>query len=53
MTYCTVLSDDIINVAFTYASLELKMISVERVTTFTQIEPEAGYSDYCKIWRTR
>lgn len=34
LTYCTVLSDDIINLAFTYANLELKMISVERVSTF-------------------
>lgn len=35
LTYSTVLGDDIINVAFTFASLELKMISVERVCTFT------------------
>jgi hypothetical protein len=28
LTYSTVLSDDIINVAFSYASMELKMISV-------------------------
>lgn len=37
LTYSTVLSDDIINVAFTYASTELKMISVERVSNFTEI----------------
>lgn len=29
------------------------MVSVERVLNFTKIEPELGYTDYCKIWRTK
>lgn len=53
LTYSTVLSDDIINLAFTYANLEIKMISVERVSAFTEIEPELGYVGYCAKWRTK
>ena len=29
------------------------MVSVERVLNFTKIEPESGYVDYCKVWRTK
>ena len=29
------------------------MIAVERVSTFMKIEPEPGYVDYCKVWRTK
>ncbi len=35
LTYSTILSEDIISVAFAYATLELKMVSVERVSAFT------------------
>lgn len=53
LTYASILTDDIIGFSFSYANLELKMISVERVMTFTQLEPEPGYIEYCKGWRTK
>ena len=37
LTYAGLLSDDVVNFSFTYASLEVRMISVERVLTFTKI----------------
>lgn len=44
LTYSSLLNDDIIGFAFSYAYVELKMISIERVNTFAQLEPEIGYS---------
>ena len=29
------------------------MISVERVFSFTKIEPEPGYQDYCRAWTSQ
>lgn len=53
LTYANQLSDDIVSFAFSYANLELRMISVERVLTFAKLEPEKAYMEYCKGWRTR
>ena len=44
LTYSGMLNDDIIGFAFSYAYVELKMISIERVNTFAKLEPEIGYS---------
>ena len=53
LTYAMNLNQDIINAIFAYAWTETKMVSVERVLNFTKIEPEIGYSEYCKKWRTK
>lgn len=37
LTYSIMLSDDVINFAFSFASLVLKMIAIERVSTFSKI----------------
>jgi ABC-type bacteriocin/lantibiotic exporter with double-glycine peptidase domain len=29
------------------------MVSVERISTFMKIEPEEGYKEYTKNWRTK
>jgi len=44
LTYAGLLSDDIISFGFSYANMELRMISIERIITFSKLEPEIGYS---------
>lgn len=38
LTYSIMLSDDVINFSFSFANLVLKMIAIERVSTFAMIE---------------
>lgn len=40
LTYALTLADDITDSMFSFTSLESKMVSVERVSNFMQIEPE-------------
>jgi hypothetical protein len=47
LTYSIMLSDDVINFSFSFAGLVLKMIAIERVSTFAKIEAEPGYREYC------
>ena len=47
------INDDLIGTVFSYAYAEQKMVAIERVSTFTQIEPEPGYKKYCEVWRTK
>jgi hypothetical protein len=37
LTYSIMLSNDVINFSFSFANLTLRMISIERVSTFTKI----------------
>lgn len=43
LAYSIGLDQDLINAVFTYAFLETKMISIERVLQFTEIDAEKGY----------
>jgi ATP-binding cassette subfamily C (CFTR/MRP) protein 2 len=53
LTYALTLADDIIDTIFSVTYLETKMVSVERISTFMKIEPEEGYKEYTKNWRTK
>ena len=53
LTYALNLADDIIDAIFSVTYLETKMVSVERISTFMKIEPEEGYKEYTKNWRTK
>lgn len=52
LAYALNLDESVINVTYSMASLENRMISVERVTNFMRIEPEPGYAEYTKNWST-
>lgn len=40
LAYSLSINQDLVDAVFSYAYLETKMISIERVMNFTQIEPE-------------
>lgn len=52
MSYAITLNDDIIGLMFCVAGVENQMVSYERIINFVEIEPEPGYIEYCKKWRT-
>jgi ATP-binding cassette subfamily C (CFTR/MRP) protein 1 len=43
LSYAFNLNDDIISLTFSWANLETRMISVERIHHFMKIEPEKSY----------
>jgi len=47
MTYALTLSSDITKTTDRITLFESKLISLERVFSFTQIEPEPAYVEYC------
>jgi ABC-type multidrug transport system fused ATPase/permease subunit len=53
LSYAFNLNDDIISLTFSWANLETRMISVERIFNFMKIEPEKPYEDYCKNWKEK
>lgn len=50
LSYAFNLNDDIISLTFSWANLETRMVSVERIFNFMKIEPEPAYEEYCKNW---
>lgn len=52
LAYAFSIDGNVIGLTYGLATLETKMISIERVTNFMKIEPEAGYSEYTKKWST-
>jgi ABC-type multidrug transport system fused ATPase/permease subunit len=50
LSYAFNLNDDIISLTFSWANLETRMISVERIFNFMKIEPEPAYEQYCRQW---
>lgn len=53
LAYSIGLDQDLINAIFTYAYLETKMISIERVLQFTEIDAEKGYEEEKKKAREK
>lgn len=53
LAYSFSIDSNVTSVIYSLASLETKMISVERVTNFINIEPESGYAEYTKKWNTK
>ena len=53
LAYSSSIDESIVWLTANSADLEGKMVSVERVSTFMEIEPETGYVEYTKKWRTR
>lgn len=53
LAYAFTIDESVINVIYWLASLETKMISVERIANFMNIEPEPGYVEYTKKWNTK
>ena len=53
LAYAMNLSANAVDVTLWANHLETKMISVERVFSFTKIEPEPGYQDYCRAWTSQ
>lgn len=43
LAYAFTIDDNVIGVIYSLATLETRMISVERITNFMCIEPETGY----------
>lgn len=52
LAYAFTIDDNVIGLTYSLATLETKMISIERVTNFMKIEPEPGYAEYTKKWST-
>lgn len=50
LSYAFTLNDDIISLTFSWANLETRLVSVERIFNFMKIEPEKAYEDYCNNW---
>lgn len=50
LSYAFTLNDDIISLTFSWANLETRLVSVERIFNFMKIEPEKAYEEYCKSW---
>jgi hypothetical protein len=50
LAYSFTIDENVINLTYSLATLENKMVSVERVAKFMDIEPETGYVDYVKKW---
>lgn len=53
LSYALTLADDIIDTMFSFTSLESRMVSVERISTFMRIQPEEGYKKYTELWNTK
>lgn len=51
--YSFTIDDYVVSMVYSLSNVETKMVSVERVTNFMNIEPEKGYTEYVKKWRTR
>lgn len=43
LSYAFTLNDDIISLTFSWANLETRLVSVERIFNFMKIEPEKSY----------
>lgn len=50
LSYAFTLNDDIISLTFSWANLETRLVSVERIFNFMNIEPEKAYEQYCSNW---
>lgn len=53
LAYAFTIDGNVTNLIYSLSNLETKMISVERISKFMSIEPEAGYVEYTKKWNTR
>ena len=51
MVYSISLSDYVVDLTFASSHFENKLISLERVYTFMNIDPEDGYESYCRDWK--
>lgn len=50
LAYAFTIDEYVIRVTFIMSVFESKMISVERVAKFMDIEPESGYAEYVQNW---
>ena len=50
MTYAMYLIFSVAGLILCEADFETKLVSIERIYKFMEIEPESRYAEYCKDW---
>lgn len=51
MTYALFVLFQVTEFLLCESNFETKLVSIERIYKFMEIEPEKGYEDYCLRWR--
>jgi ABC-type multidrug transport system fused ATPase/permease subunit len=51
MVYALALCESMTSLSLSSANFETKLVSMERIYTFMNIEPEPDYKRYCEEWK--